>query len=88
MTKKKKYILLFLLALVAYAALLPVRGYSFKIATGLHCTAFFALTLWALWKYDSQLNPWGIILTVVLPWFTDLAFRIYTPSTTLSLSSS
>ena len=84
MTKKKKYILLFLLALVAYAALLPVRGYSFKIATGLHCTAFFALTLWALWKYDSQLNPWGIILTMVLPWFPDLAFRIYTPGTTLS----
>ena len=45
MTKKKKYILLFLLALVAYAALLPVRGYSFKMATGLHCAAFFALTL-------------------------------------------
>lgn len=28
MTKKKKYILLFFLALVAYAAILPVRGYS------------------------------------------------------------
>ena len=83
MTKKKEYILLFFLALVAYAAILPVRGYSFKMATGLHCASFFALTLWVLWKYDSQLNPWGIILTLVLPWLPDLAFRPIPTSSSL-----
>jgi hypothetical protein len=49
---KKSYLLLFVLALLAYCLIAPVRGFGFKLATGLHCVAFFALTFWALWKYS------------------------------------
>ncbi len=83
MKAKKKYLLLFALALLAYGLLAPVRGYGFKLATGLHCIAFFALTFWALWKYQSQLNPWGIISMIIFPWLPEFVYRIYTPETTL-----
>jgi len=83
-TTKKSYLLLFVLALLAYGLIAPVRGYGFKLATGLHCVAFFALTFWALWKYSSKLNPWGILLMIVLPWLPEFAYRIYTPETTLT----
>ena len=80
---KKNYLLLFFLALLAYVALMPVRGYDLKITASLHCAAFFALTFWALWKYNSRLNPWAIVFMIVLPWLADFGFRIYTPETTL-----
>ena len=76
--------LAFVLALLAYGLIVPVRGYGFKLATGLHCVAFFALTFWALWKYRSQLNPWGILSMTILPWLPEFAYRIYTPATTLT----
>ncbi|MBR4828186.1 MAG: TlpA family protein disulfide reductase [Muribaculaceae bacterium] len=79
----KTYLLLFILALLAYVALLPVRGYDLKIAAGLQCATFFALTFWALWKYNSRLNPWAIVFMIVLPWLADIGFRIYTPETTM-----
>ncbi len=81
---KKSYLLVFVLALLAYGLIVPVRGYGFKLATGLHCVAFFALTFWALWKYRSQLNPWGILSMTILPWLPEFAYRIYTPATTLT----
>ena len=81
---KKSYLLLFVLALLAYGLISPVRGYGFKLATGLHCVAFFALTFWALWKYSSQLNPWGILSMIILPWLPEFAYRIYTPESTLT----
>lgn len=80
---KKSYLLLFVLALLAYGLIAPVRGCGFKLATGLHCVAFFALTFWALWKYRSQLNPWGILSMIILPWLPEFAYRIYTPESTL-----
>lgn len=83
MKNKKSYLLLFILALLAYVALMPVRGYNLKLAAGLHCAAFFALTFWALCKYNSQLNPWAIVFMIVLPWTSDLGLRIYSPETTL-----
>lgn len=84
MTTFKKFLLLFVLALLAYGLISPVRGYGFKLATGLHCVAFFALTFWALWKYSSQLNPWGILSMIILPWLPEFAYRIYTPESTLT----
>ena len=83
MKMKKSYLLLFILALLSYVALMPVRGYDLKLAAGLHCAAFFALTFWALWRYNSKLNPWAIVFMIVLPWLADFGLRIYTPSTTL-----
>ena len=80
---KKTYLLLFILALLAYVAFMPVRGYDVKLAAGLQSAAFFALTFWALWKYNSRLNPWAIVFMIVLPWLADFVFRIYTPETTL-----
>lgn len=83
MKKKKTYLLLFILGLLAYVAFMPVRGYDVKLAAGLQCAAFFALTLWALWKYNSRLNPWTIVFMIALPWLPEFGFRIYTPETTL-----
>lgn len=80
---KKTYLLLFILALLAYVAFMPVRGYDVKLAAGLQSSAFFALTFWSLWKYNSRLNPWAIVFMIVLPWLADFGFRIYTPETTL-----
>ena len=80
----KSYLLLFVLALLAYVLIVPVRSHGFKLATGLHCVAFFALTFWALWKYRSQLNPWGILSMIILPWLPEFAYRIYTPASTLT----
>lgn len=80
---KKSYLLLFILALLSYVALMPVRSYDLKLAAGLHSAAFFALTFWALWKYNSKLNPWAIVFMIVLPWLADFGLRIYTPETTL-----
>lgn len=80
----KSYLLLFVLALLAYVLIVPVRSHGFKLATGLHCVAFFALTFWALWKYRSQLNPWGILSMIILPWLPEFAYRIYNPASTLT----
>ena len=80
----KSYLLLFVLALLAYVLIVPVRSHGFKLATGLHCVAFFALRFWALWKYRSQLNPWGILSMIILPWLPEFAYRIYTPASTLT----
>ena len=80
----KLYLLLFVLALLAYVLIVPVRSHGFKLATGLHYVAFFALTFWALWKYRSQLNPWGILSMIILPWLPEFAYRIYTPASTLT----
>ena len=82
---KKDHLLLWLLSLVIWGILIPIRAYSFYWATIAHSIAFAILTWWALHKYAPKAGLWPPLIPMLAPWIFELALRCFLTDSQLSL---
>ena len=82
---KKNHLLLWLLSLVIWGFLMPIRAYSFYWAAIAHSIAFAILTYWALYKYAPKAGFWRPLIPMLAPWMFELASRCFLSGSLFSL---
>lgn len=77
--KAKNYFLLWVLSIVLYIGIAPLRGYllGFHWAEIIHSIAFAVFTWWALSKYASKAGFWKVLIPILAPWIFELTFRMF-----------
>ena len=82
---KKDHFLLWLLSLVIWGFLMPIRAYGFYWATIAHSIAFAILTWWTLHKFAPKAGFWHPLIPMLAPWMFELALRCFLSDSLLSL---
>ena len=82
---KKDHFLLWLLSLVIWGFLMPIRAYGFYWATIAHSIAFAILTWWTLHKFAPKAGFWRPLIPMLAPWMLELALRCFLSDSLLSL---
>lgn len=84
--KKKSYLLLWIIALLLYVLIMPLRAVNFQWASVAHSVAFTILTWWALTKYAHKAEFWIVMLPLIAPWLFELVVRLFISDDLFSLS--
>ena len=84
--KKKIYLLLWIIALLLYALIMPLRGVNFQWASVAHSVVFAILTWWALAKFAHKTEFWKVMLPLLAPWLFELVARLIIGENLFSLS--
>lgn len=82
----KKQSIIWLLAIVLWLTIMPLRGLSLFWATIAHSFAFAILTWWAMKKLSPMIGFWRAFIPLTAPWLVELVCRIFvTPGSSFSL---
>jgi len=84
--KKKIFLLLWIIALLLYALIMPLRGVNFQWASVAHSVVFAILTWWALAKFAHKTEFWKVMLPLLAPWLFELVARLIIGENLFSLS--
>ena len=85
--KKKIYLLLWIIALLLYALIMPLRGVNFQWASVAHSVVFAILTWWTLAKFAHKTEFWQVMLPLLAPWLFELVARLIIGENLFSLSA-